>query len=118
MYGYPQYDLRIKEGKTIASKTVTGIIKDYRCIAPKRIDQIQIVPVEGGSDQVKLMKDNAILENCLVSEIFLCCLDIVVYIVEWLVLQTIYVLNKEILQFLDIKSAVDNQQGFQIKSRS
>ena len=62
-YGYPQYDLRIKEGKTIASKTVTGIIKDYRCVAPERIDQIQIVPVEGGSDQVKLMKNDAILEK-------------------------------------------------------
>ena len=62
-YGYPQYDLRIKEGKTIASKTVTGIVKDYRCVAPKRMDQIQIVPFEGGSDEVKLMKENAILEN-------------------------------------------------------
>ena len=31
-----------------------------------------------------------------------------VYIVEWLVLQTIYVLNKEILQFLGLKSAVYN----------
>ena len=55
--------MRIKEGKTIASKTVTGIIKDYRCVAPERIDQIQIVPVEGGPDQVKLMKENATLES-------------------------------------------------------
>jgi hypothetical protein len=37
-----------------------------------------------------------------------------VYIVEWLeewsVLQTIYVLNKEILQFLGLKSAVYNRE--------
>ena len=39
-----------------------------------------------------------------------------VYIVERLVLQTIYVPNKEILQFLDLKSAVYNQEWFQIKS--
>ena len=32
------------------------------------------------------------------------------YIVEWLVLQTIYVLNKEILQFLGLKSYVYNQE--------
>ena len=32
-----------------------------------------------------------------------------VYIVEGLVLQTIYVLNKEILQYLDLKFAVYNQ---------
>ena len=31
-----------------------------------------------------------------------------VYIEEWLVLQTIYVLNQEILQFLGLKSAVYN----------
>ena len=31
-----------------------------------------------------------------------------VYIVEWLLLQTIYVLKKEILQFLGLKSAVYN----------
>ena len=31
-------------------------------------------------------------------------------------LQTIYVLNKEILQFLGLKSAVYNQERFQIKS--
>ena len=30
-----------------------------------------------------------------------------VYNVEWLVLQAIYVLNKEILQFLGLKSEVD-----------
>ena len=29
-----------------------------------------------------------------------------VYIVEWFVLQTIYVLNKEILQYLSLKSVV------------
>ena len=33
-----------------------------------------------------------------------------VYIVERLVLQTIYVLNKEILQFLELKSVVYNQE--------
>ena len=37
-------------------------------------------------------------------------------IVERLVLQTIYVLNKEILQFLGLISAVYNQERFQIKS--
>ena len=41
---------------------------------------------------------------------------IVVYVVEQLVLQTIYVLNEEILQFLGLKSAVYNQKRFQIKS--
>jgi hypothetical protein len=40
-----------------------------------------------------------------------------VYIVERLVLQTIYVLNREILQFLGLKTAVYNQERFQIKSR-
>ena len=35
-----------------------------------------------------------------------------VYIVEQLVLQTIYVLNKEILQFLGLKFAVYNQDWF------
>ena len=35
-----------------------------------------------------------------------------VYIVERLVLQTIYVVNKEILQFLSLKSAVHNQERF------
>ena len=40
-----------------------------------------------------------------------------VYIVELLVLQTIYVLNKVILQFLSLKSAVYNQERFLIKSR-
>ena len=35
-----------------------------------------------------------------------------VYMVEWLLLQTIYVLNKEILQFLDLKSTVYNQERF------
>ena len=39
-----------------------------------------------------------------------------VYIVERLVLQTIYVLNKEILQILGLKSAVCNRERFQIKS--
>ena len=39
-----------------------------------------------------------------------------VYIVERLVLQTIYVLNKEILQFLSLKSAVYNQERFKFKS--
>ena len=34
-----------------------------------------------------------------------------VYIVERVVLPTIYVLNKEILQFSNIKSAVSNQEG-------
>ena len=37
-------------------------------------------------------------------------------IVERLVLQTSYVLNKEILQFLGLKSAVYNWERFQIKS--
>ena len=37
-------------------------------------------------------------------------------IVERLVLQNIYVLNKEILQFLGLISAVYNQERFQIKS--
>ena len=39
-----------------------------------------------------------------------------VYIVERLGLQTIYVVNKEILQFLGLKSAVYNREQFQIKS--
>ena len=39
-----------------------------------------------------------------------------VYVVEQLVLQTSYVLNKEILRILGLKSAVYNQEGFQIKS--
>jgi hypothetical protein len=39
-----------------------------------------------------------------------------VYIVEQLVLQTIYVLNKEILKFLGLKSAISNRERFQIKS--
>ena len=39
-----------------------------------------------------------------------------VYIVERLVLQTIYVLNKEIFQFLGLKSSVNNRERFQIKS--
>ena len=38
-----------------------------------------------------------------------------IYIVEWSVLQTIYVLNKEILQFQGLKSMVYNQEWFQIK---
>ena len=38
------------------------------------------------------------------------------YILERLVLQTIHVLNKEILQFLCLKSAVYNGEWFQIKS--
>ena len=42
--------------------------------------------------------------------IFLTPFFTAVYIVEWLVLQTIYVLNKEILQFLALKSAVWNQE--------
>ena len=37
-------------------------------------------------------------------------------IVERLILQTIYVINKEILQFLGLKSAVHNQERFKIKS--
>ena len=40
-----------------------------------------------------------------------------VYIIEQIVLQTIYVVYKEILQFLDLKSEVYNQEQFQIKSR-
>jgi hypothetical protein len=36
----------------------------------------------------------------------------VVYIVERLVLQTIYVLSKEILRFLSLKLAVYNQERF------
>ena len=39
-----------------------------------------------------------------------------VYILEWLVLQTMYVLKEEILLFLGLKSAVYNQERFQIKS--
>ena len=39
-----------------------------------------------------------------------------VYIVERLVLQTVYVLNKEILQFLSLKSTLYNPEWFQIKS--
>ena len=39
-----------------------------------------------------------------------------VYIVVRLVLQTVYVLNKEILQFLGLKNAVYNQERF--KSRA
>ena len=39
-----------------------------------------------------------------------------VYIVAWLVLQTIYVLYKDILQFLGLISAVYNQEQFQLKS--
>ena len=38
-----------------------------------------------------------------------------VYNVERLILQTIYVLNKEILQFFGLKSAVYNWERFQIK---
>ena len=38
-----------------------------------------------------------------------------VYIVEQLVLQPIYILNKEILQLLGLKSTVFNQVRFQIK---
>ena len=38
-----------------------------------------------------------------------------VYNVERLILQTIYIINKEILQFLGIKSAIYNQERFQIK---
>ena len=41
---------------------------------------------------------------------------IAIYIVERLVLQTIYVLKKEIFQFLSLKSAVYNQEWFQIKN--
>ena len=41
---------------------------------------------------------------------------IAVYIVERLVLQTIHVLNKEILQFLGQESAVYNRERFLIKS--
>ena len=37
--------------------------------------------------------------------------------VEQLVLQTIYVLNKEILQVLGLKSKVYNREQFQIKSK-
>ena len=40
----------------------------------------------------------------------------VVYIVERFVFQTIFVLNKEILQFLGQKSAVYNCERFKIKS--
>ena len=40
----------------------------------------------------------------------------VALIVERLVLQTIYVLNKEILQFLGQKSVVYNRERFLIKS--
>ena len=39
----------------------------------------------------------------------------VVNIVEWLVLQKIYVLNMEILQFLSLKSAIHNQDCFKSK---
>ena len=39
-----------------------------------------------------------------------------VYIVERLVLQRLYVLNKEILTNLGLKSVVYNQEQFQIKS--
>ena len=42
--------------------------------------------------------------------IFHCCL------LERFVFQTIYVLNKEILKFLGLKSAVYNRERFQIKS--
>ena len=38
-----------------------------------------------------------------------------VYIVEWLVLQTIYVINKEILQFLGLESMDYNRDRIQIK---
>ena len=37
-------------------------------------------------------------------------------IVEQLVLQTIYALNKEIIQFLGLKSGVYNREQFQIKN--
>ena len=39
-----------------------------------------------------------------------------VYIIEWLVLQAMYVLNKELLQFLSLKSKVYKKERFQIKS--
>ena len=41
---------------------------------------------------------------------------IAIYIVEQMILQTIYVINKDILQFLGLKSMIDNQERFQIKS--
>ena len=41
----------------------------------------------------------------------------VVYTLERLVLQTIYVLNEKILQYLGLKFPVYNQDWFQIKSR-
>ena len=41
-----------------------------------------------------------------------------VYIIERLVIKTIYVLNKELLQLLGAKSPVYNQECFQIKSGS
>ena len=48
--------------------------------------------------------------------IFLTPFFTTVYIVERLELQTIYVLNKKILQFLGLKSADYNREQFQIKS--
>jgi hypothetical protein len=39
-----------------------------------------------------------------------------VYIVEWLVLQMIYVLKKKILYFLGLKFTIYNCKPFQIKS--
>ena len=39
-----------------------------------------------------------------------------VYIAEWLVLQTIYVLKKGNSSFFGLKSMVHNQEWFQIKS--
>ena len=39
-----------------------------------------------------------------------------IYIKERLVKQKIYVINKEILRFLSLKSTVYNQERFQIKS--
>ena len=39
-----------------------------------------------------------------------------IYIAERLVLETIYVLNKEILQFLGLKSAVKIKSGFKTRA--
>ena len=68
------------------------------------------------------MADNSVKNEYRTHAIITRCLYVftpfftVVYIVEWLVLQTIYVLNDAILQCLGLKSVVYNREGFQIKS--
>ena len=54
--------------------------------------------------------------RAIITRVFFTPFATVVYFVEPLVLLIIYVLNREIHQFLGLKSAVYNQGGFQVKS--